>query len=1135
MLLSAIYIGNPPIQNLIQKILRVMNITTFLLFSTSLITSAKSHSQTVTLDMKNVPIQKVFREVIRQTGTSIIYKEDFFNNVPPVTIKLKNATIEEVLNNCLNPKTFSYKFENNSIVIHKKPSVVLMNQEEIISLPPPIEVRGKVRDEEGNPLSNVSIIIRGTKQGVTTNINGDFIITVPREGTIIVVSYTGYVSKEITVGSQTTLSISLSRAESSLDEVVVTALGISREKRGIVSAITSVDGSEFTEARENNIANALVGKVAGVDVTGMSSGPGGSSRVVIRGNGSLNGNNQPLYVINGMPMNNTHREATTGEGATTFDRGDGIAAINPDDIETITVLKGGAAAALYGSQAANGVILITTKQGQVQEGIGIELNSNFTIGTPSVYPKFQYEYGQGIGGKRPATQAAAISSGRLSFGEKMDGQPYIQFDGQMRPYSPVSVKENWKNFYRPSTNWTNTIVLSGGNTSAFVYRLSLSDLRATALEPKSKYNRQTANLNVRSELGKNKKFILEATMQYNYEQGINRPGNGYADNSTNWALNLLANTVDVRNLSPGYDENFREIQWQQVPESQNPYFVINRMGNKDSKHRFLGQGSLQYNVLNNLYIKVSGMRDFDRFESMDYMPIGTAKRPKGILNSGNSFATETTGQAIVNYNPKLSDNFELNIMGGGALQKNVFESNTHNGTDFVVPDFISYNNLTIQSTILGFNQFGQNSLFASADANYKRLFYVTLTGRNDWFSVLNPGNNSIFYPSIGSSVILSDLLKLPEFISFAKFRGSWAQVGGATVNPYQVNQSYGFLQGGFGGQPVQTAGSQLANPKLKPLTSRTYEIGMNLEFFKNRLGIDLTYYNRKTTDDILAVPLAYSSGYTSALLNIGALSNRGVELLLSGKPLSNKNFSWETSFNFSYNKSEILKLAPGIKNVGGAEVGDPFNTIQANTYVTNDKGQRVYNKLSGFEVYALKKAGTGVPPYILGLSNNFRYKEFSLDILIDGKFGNVVQSGLSRYMYRFGLSKLTLPGRENGLTVSGVDQDGNPFTKTWPIEQISTYYNTEAGISPIGTSIFDGSFIKLRNIILSYTIPHEKLNVSVIRDISISLVARNVALLYRKITDFDPESSYRIGNDQANTSNTIPKTRDIGINLKVRF
>ena len=353
-------------------------------------------------------------------------------------------------------------------------------------------------------------------------------------------------------------------------------MGISREKKALAYSVTEVKGEEFTQARENNIANAFSGKIAGVNVTGMSTGPGGSSRVIIRGNGSLSGNNQPLYVINGMPMNNTGRSDAVGQNATFFDRGDGISSINPDDIETINVLKGGPAAALYGSQASNGVILITTKSGKVQKGGGVELNSNFTVGGPSMYPDLQYEYGQGLDGVKPKTKAEAISSGRLSFGAKMDGQPYVQFDGVMRPYSPVNVKDNWKNFYRPSTNLTNTVAFSGGSSRQLTYRLSISDLESQAMEPGSSYNRQTGNLSLRSELGK--RFTIETTMQYNIDNGINRPGNGYADNTTSWATNLLANTVDIRNLAPGYDENFNEVQWQQVPEAQNPYFVINRMG-----------------------------------------------------------------------------------------------------------------------------------------------------------------------------------------------------------------------------------------------------------------------------------------------------------------------------------------------------------------------------------------------------------------------------------------------------------------------------------------------------------------------------------------------------------------------------
>ncbi len=1123
----------------LKLILLVMKLIFILLLVLILNVRAEGFSQKITYNGENVPIEKVFSTIKKQTGYGFFFQKELINLARPVTINVVDEDLSEVLSTIFKDQPLEFSIKNKTILVSKRIFTPALIDVSLSNIQPfiaekDIVIRGQITDSKGETLPGVSIKIKGSNIGATTDVDGRFTLNVPNTSSVLVLTYIGYVTQELTVGSRTTINVQLVPANTALTEVVVTALGISREKKALAYSVTEVKGEEFTQARENNIANAFSGKIAGVNVTGMSTGPGGSSRVIIRGNGSLSGNNQPLYVINGMPMNNTGRSDAVGQNATFFDRGDGISSINPDDIETINVLKGGPAAALYGSQASNGVILITTKSGKVQKGVGVELNSNFTVGGPSMYPDLQYEYGQGLDGVKPKTKAEAISSGRLSFGAKMDGQPYVQFDGVMRPYSPVNVKDNWKNFYRPSTNLTNTVAFSGGSSRQLTYRLSISDLESQAMEPGSSYNRQTGNLSLRSELGK--RFTIETTMQYNIDNGINRPGNGYADNTTSWATNLLANTVDIRNLAPGYDENFNEVQWQQVPEAQNPYFVINRMGNRDTKNRFLGQASVQYNILDELSVKISGMRDIDRFESMDYMPIGTAKFPKGLFNSATSFITKTTAQALLNYNKTFFSNFQVSAMAGANLERNVSESTSNDGFEFIVPDFISYSNLGIQSSGVGLSRFGQNSVFGSADIGYKSILYLTFTGRQDWFSTLNPGNNSIFYPSIGSSFILSDAVKLPSLISFAKLRASWAQVGGATVNPYQINQLYTFAQGGHIGRPVQNTSAALSNPNLRPLTSTTYEGGIDIQFLNNRLGLDFTYYNRKTTDDILSTSIAASSGYTSALLNVGELSNKGVEILLTGAPIKSNNFNWDVSYNFAYNKSEIEKLAPGLSTVGGAGVGRPYNTIRGRTYLTNASGVRVYNKLSGYEVQSAEiEYGQGVPPYTMGLTNNFRYKNFSLNVLLDAKFGNIVQSGLSRYMYRFGLLKNTLPGRENGLTVTGVDQNGAPFTKTWPVEQLDTYYNNQASISPLETSVFDGDFIKLRSLILSYKIPTAKLQALKIQSADISFVARNPFILFSHITDFDPESAYRITNTQGQSSNTIPRTRDIGLNLIVRF
>ncbi len=1098
--------------------------------------SQKINTVEVKLELKNETLLSALKKIEHQTPFRFVYRKGEIMAIPSRSLAASTYTVEQVLNLILDDTRLTYKQVDNNVLILSAnlPKSHIDKKIELVNSIADIQIRGQVTDSKGETLTGVSVKVKGTTIGATTDLEGRYAINVPGNSSILVYTYIGYVAQEVTVNNQTLINVKLEATNTALTEVVVTAFGLSRQKKALAYSVTEVKGEEFTQARENNVANAFSGKIAGVNVTGMSSGPGGSSRVIIRGNGSLSGNNQPLYVVNGMPMSNIARSQAQGEGATILDRGDGISSINPDDIESINVLKGGPAAALYGSQASNGVILITTKKGAVQKGIGVEIGSNFTVGSPSMYPDLQYVYGQGLDGIKPRTKAEAISSGRLSFGAPMDGQPYVQFDGVSRPYSPVNVKENWQNFYRPSTNLTNNVAFSGGNSAALVYRLGLSDLRANALEPGSNYKRQSGNLDIRSELGK--KIIIESTFHYNSDQGTNRPGNGYADNTTSWATNLLANTVDIVNLAPGFDANFNEVQWQQVPEAQNPYFVINRMGNSDKKNRFMAQGSIQYNFLKNLFVKLSGMRDIDRFESMDYMPVGTAKRPKGLFNSGTSFATKTTAQLLVNYNTSFLTDFQITTMAGANIDRNVFNSTYNGGTEFIVPNFISYSNLALQTANIGFSQSGQNSVFGSADLSYKGIFYLTATARQDWFSTLNPGKNSILYPSVGASIIISDAIQLPSLISFAKLRASYAQVGGSTVSPYQINQSYSFQQGGHLGQPVQTTSTALSNPDLRPLTSTTYEGGIDMQFLNNRLGLDFTYYNRKTTDDIYSTAIASSSGYTSALLNVGELSNKGIEVLLTGQPIKTSRFNWDVSYNFAYNKSEIEKLSSGLTSIAGVEIGRPYNTIRGRTYLTNASGQRVYNRLSGYEVQGPEmEYGQGVPPTTMGLSNNFRYKNFSFNFLIDAKFGNIVQSGLSRYLYRFGLSKNTLPGRENGLTVSGVDQAGLPFTKTWSVVEIDTYYNNQASISPLTTSVFDGDFIKLRSVILSYNLPVNKMKFINLQSANFSLVSRNLAILHKKITDFDPESAYTIGNNQGASSNTIPRTRDIGFNLVVKF
>jgi TonB-linked SusC/RagA family outer membrane protein len=1008
-----------------------------------------------------------------------------------------------------------------------------------------IQVSGNVTDSsEKLPLPGVSVLIKGTSTGTVTDIDGNYNLSAPERSSVLVFSFIGYGQQEITVNDQTVINVVMEEESQGLNEVVVTALGIEREKKALAYSVSEVKGDEFTRARETNIANALTGKIAGVNATGLATGPGGSSRVIIRGNGSLAGDNQPLYVVNGMPIDN----AIPGGGSTTdgqginVDRGDGIAGINADDIETISVLKGGAAAALYGSRAANGVILITTKRGRAQEGIGVEYNGNFTFDTPSMFPDYQYQYGAGANGRKPLTQDEAIEWGRLSFGAPMDGQPVVQFDGVERPYSPVYVKDNIKNFYNTGSNIVNTIAFNGGGETVN-FRLSLSNTDVKSVVPNSTYNSKSANLNLNAYLGN--KLSIETVVQYNLTSADNRPGTGYADYNAAWATHLVSNTVDIRNMAPGYYPDGRELLWNPVNVANNPYWVVNRYQNYDNKNRFIGQANVRYDILENLFIRGSVSQDFYNFDYVGITPSYTAFRPQGSYESIKSDVSETNTMLTLNYNTEFSDILSFSAMAGGNMQKNENKSTSINGEQFTIPEFYSYTNLGTLTTTPNNRSTAINSLFASVDLGYKNLAFLTVTGRQDWFSTLSINNNSIFYPSIGGSFILSETITLPSTINFVKLRASWAQVGGGAPDPYLINQTYSMVQGGHNGRPVQEiSSSQVTNPDLRPLTSTTYEAGIDVQLLDNRLGVDLTLYNRTTTDDIVQTNISTASGYTTALLNVGELSNKGVELLLTGTPVRSGELNWNVSYNVAYNKSEIIALAEGLNTIqvgtgiGGGSiqnvVGRPYGAIWGYKMAKNADGQTIFNSNSGYELRSeVMELGEGVPPLTMGLTNEFSYKDFSLSVLLDGKFGNSIYSNLAQYSHRFGLTKATLPGRENGLQLSGVDEEGNPFEKLVPVEELDTYYDNHKNYTDL--FVYNGSFIKLRQVVLSYNLPVHLLNFIKLQSASISLVGRNLAILHKHTDLFDPESSYTNGNAQGLEAFGVPRTRSYGVNLSVRF
>ncbi|MFT3935596.1 MAG: SusC/RagA family TonB-linked outer membrane protein [Chitinophagaceae bacterium] len=1106
---------------------------------------------------QNEPMAISLKEAVNQLKSfyaiKVAYKEGLLDSkiVPlSVTGNFKNMDVETALKQVLSNTSLLYKKTGNnqySVFEPRNESNIIPIEKTNLSIP----ISGRVTSKTGAGLPMVTVSVKGSPEIATTSDeNGIFKLSLPDEmkgkSITLVISSIGYTAREITIADlQKAVMVQLEESNKELGEVVVTALGIKKASKSLTYSTTEVKGSDFTQARENNVANALSGKVAGVNATGLSTGPGGSSRVVIRGNGSLTGNSQPLYVINGMPIDNSvpGGSATPNGITTNVDRGDGIGAINPDDIESISILKGGTAAALYGSRGANGVILITTKKGRMQKGIGVEYNTTLTMENASVFPDFQYVYGQGDGGVKPTTLAAAQASGRRSFGSKIDGSTdYVAADGKTHPYS--AQRDNIKNFYQTGTTFTNSVALSGGNES-ILYRLSLSDLNAKSILPNSKYNRKTANLNLSAKLSD--RLRIESVIQYSLETAKNRSTAGDALGNPNWTPYEVANTVDIRWLNPGYDAQGNEIIWNDAAIASNSYFVVNKFQEADDKNRFIGQASISYDILKNLTVKGTVTRDFYNYNYTNVMPSGTAYTPLGEYAGIKSNLSETNSMVTATYNTHVGSSFGINVMAGVNNLSREEKRLNLTGKNFIQNYFYSFSNLAISSTTPTNLRYKTNSVFGSVDIDFKRWLYLTATGRQDWFSTLSMANNSIFYPSVGASLVLSDALRFPTAFNLVKLRGSWAQVGGGGPDPYAINLTYSSVPSNSAVPLQNVTSASITNAQLKPFTSTTTEVGFNIQMYKNRLGLDVALYNRKSTNDIVTVPISTTSGYSSAILNSGQLSNKGIEVLLNVTPIRGKDFTWDLSYNFAYNKSEVLKLADGISTFslgnsanGNAfinnNVGHTFGAIYGYRMLKDAKGQTIYDVSAGLPAQTdiNQELGKGVPPITMGFSTELKYKNFSLSGLIDGKFGNKIFSVMEVYATRLGLLKSTLPGRESGLVLNGVTSTGAAYTKTVPISDLrSAYYNSLNRYTEL--FIHDASFVKLRQIILSYTIPTSKIKLLKVQSATISLVGRNLLTLYKQTDNFDPEQSLTNGAAQGIESIGLPRTRSYGVNLMLKF
>lgn len=1128
-------------------ILRIgIGIAGLLLTSAQLLYAGSVKSQTieeveVTIELKHASLLQAFAKIESQSPFHFMYRDEDIKNIRNLNLAAGKHTVAECLKVLLNNTSLVFRQIDNHILVKRESRRPPADILQTITTTYDREIRGQVTNTHGEPLGGVSITLKGSAIGTSTDAMGKFSINVPENG-ILVFSFVGFKPQEMSVKGRSIFNVLLEDQTQSLNEAVVTALGIRKEKKALTYAVTEINGSEFTQARENNLGNALSGKIAGVNATSSATGPGGSSRVIIRGNGSLSGDNQPLYIVNGVPINNANQGTPGTYGG--IDKGDGLISINPDDIETISVLKGGTAAALYGSRAANGVILITTKSGKAQKGIGAEYSSTYTQENPLDIPDWQYEYGSGSRGLKPTSKSDAIANGRISWGAKLDGSSVVQPDGISRPYSPQ--KQNIRNFYDNGTTFSNTLALSGGNENVN-FRFSVSDMKNHGIVPNSSLNRKTFNLSVSGNLAK--KLLFEGRAQYNIEKNFNRTYIADFSKNPNASVGLIATNVDVRILAPGYDAQGYETPWSDYVFVVNPYFSTSKVKNQDERRRFIGSFSTRYNFTDFLYARARVGIDYFNINASDIEPTGLLYNPTGSMTAGQSTTFETNAEALLGFDKKFG-HFSVNAIAGGNQMHNKLTGTDFSSGLFNVPFVYFITNGNSPTFTQRYRESGINSLFASADIAYNSYLFLNLTGRKDWFSTLSTGSNSLFYPSVGLSFVFSDIWKTrPAWLNYGKVRASWAQVGGGAPDPYGLSLAYVAPSTSHLGQPLMNiSGNTIPNSQLEPYTSTTTELGIELRTLNSRLGADITVYDRSTTNDIVNASVPLSSSYTSVLLNVGKVRNRGIELLVTGAPIrSAGGLSWDISFNMASNDNKVLKIADGLTSLAlpGAEARTengfvyhyenmPFGMISGYKAKKDQKGNTVYSKDNGLPIQSdFMALGRGVPPLTLGLSNTFGYRNFTLGFLVDAKFGSKMYTSTSAYGAYYGLDKRTVTGnvRETGIAVKGVDENGAPFTQTLSAQD----YFQGIAFSLTDQFVSDAGFIKLRQLTLGYNFPRTLLSKTPFQSASLSLVARNLLLLYSQLKNVDPESNYSTSNGQGLENFGIPPTRSYGLNLMVRF
>lgn len=1003
-------------------------------------------------------------------------------------------------------------------------------------------ITGQVNNESGEPLAGVTIVLKGTGNGTTTDVDGKFGMNVAATDQALLVSYIGYLTTEVPLTPANFYDIRLKPGSTELDELVVTALGITREKKALGYAIQEVKGEQLTQARETNLVSSLAGRVAGVNVTGGSNSIGGSSRIVIRGETSLAGNNQPLFVVDGTPINN--KVSAIDQSGQNIDYGNAAAEINPDDIESISILKGPNAAALYGSRAANGVILITTKSGKGKKGIGVSVNSVTSFENPLLLPTYQNEYGQGRG------NVYNIGDGGRSWGPKLDGRKiavpvnteWPPKTGEMVEWLPYP--DNVKEFYQTGRTLTNSIALTAGNDNGNV-RISYTNLNQTGMVPNTDLTRHTLALNSAYSLTNKLKF--NAAINYIQNQSDNRPVVSYGNESVvyTWIWEgRQVRTDKMRDYWVKGQEGTQPFTYNYA-FNDNPYYTVYENLNGVKKDRWVGNVSLNYQILPalNLMLRTGLDQSNERLDTR--RTPGSTAYALGQYRQDRTFFQERNTDFLLSYDKAVNKNWAFKLSAGGNQMTQTDQYLSAQANELSIPGIYNLGNSRIPLVNVQFDsKYRINSVYGFGQLAFKNALYLDVSARNDWSSTLPIENNAYFYPSVSLSGVVSELLKLDtkKALSFAKVRASWAQVGNDT-RPYRLRNVYSYGTPWQSNQAVSVP-SSIPNADLVPEKVNTFEVGADLRFFNSRVGLDVTYYNTSSRNQILNIPIDLTSGYTSRFLNAGEIRSRGLEVMLNLTPLKMSNsLRWDISLNWSANRAEVIELAEGLNTYElasryvsvQARVGERMGDMYERGFLRDPQGNVVH--LNGLPLLTneLIKVGNYNPDFMAGINNSISFKGFRISTLFDWRQGGNIYS----YMYvrgnQAGQLVESLPGREGGYVGEGVIANGdgtyrkNDVNVTAERYWGSSYFNGES-------STFDATYVKLREVIVGYTVPNGLLKKIGIRDLTIQLVGRNLAL-WTNVPHIDPDTSGISGSTilPGIEDMTLPTPRSMGVNLGFKF